>query len=34
MIKICVAINLAEDGREWAAYSFDYPLVEIYDFSN
>ena len=26
IIKICVAIHLAED-EEWATYSFDYPLV-------
>ena len=27
--KICVVIRLAEDGQEWAAYSFNYPLVNM-----
>ena len=27
--NICVAIRLAEMEQEWAAYSFNYPLVTL-----
>ena len=27
--EICVAVRLAEDGQEWEAYSFNYPLVAL-----
>ena len=27
--NICVAIRLAQDGKQWAAHSFNYPLILI-----